>query len=57
MNKVELTEILEMAQEGEAKLKAMSDNGTTISEKWRVRTNASINSDNIHHQDVKIELL
>jgi hypothetical protein len=35
MNEVELTKILKMAQEDEAKLKAMSNRATTMSEKWR----------------------
>jgi hypothetical protein len=49
MNEVELTKILKMAQDGDTKLKDMSDHATTMSEKWRVKTNASINADNIHN--------
>jgi hypothetical protein len=57
MNEVELTEILKMAQDGEAKLKDMSDHATTMSEKWRVKTNASINAENIQYQDAKVKSL
>jgi hypothetical protein len=57
MNEIELTEILKIAQDGEAKLKNMSDHATTISEKWRVKTNTSINTEDIHHQDTKVESL
>jgi hypothetical protein len=57
MNEIELTEILKIAQDGEATLKDMSDHATTMSEKWRVKTNTSINAENIHHQDTKVESL
>ncbi|KJH69577.1 hypothetical protein UH38_23195 [Aliterella atlantica CENA595] len=60
MHEIELTEILKIAQEGEAKLKDMSNHATTMSEKWRVKTNTSINpenAENIHRQDPKVELL
>lgn len=36
----ELEEILEMAQEGENKLRQMSDYATIMAEKWRRKTNA-----------------
>jgi hypothetical protein len=55
MNEIELTEILEMTQDGEAKLKDMSDYATAISEKWRVKTNTSINAEDIHRRDKKVE--
>jgi hypothetical protein len=54
MNEIELTEILEIAQNGEAMLRDMSDHATTIAEKWRVKTNTSINADSILHKDIKI---
>lgn len=38
MNESELREILQAAQEGENKLKNMSDRATMIAEKWRVKT-------------------
>jgi len=57
MNEIELTETLKIAQDGEAKLKDMSDHATTMSEKWRVKTNTAINTKNIHHQDPKVESL
>jgi hypothetical protein len=57
VNEIELTETLKIAQDGEAKLKDMSDHATTMSEKWRVKTNTSINAENIHHQDTKVESL
>lgn len=55
MHEIELTEILKMAQDGEVKLKDMSDHATTFSEKWRVKTNTSINAEDIHSQDAKVE--
>jgi hypothetical protein len=38
LNESELREILQAAQEGEKKLKEMSNHATIIAEKWRVRT-------------------
>jgi hypothetical protein len=38
LNESELREILQTAQEGENKLKEMSDRATMIAEKWRVKT-------------------
>lgn len=57
MNEIELTEILKIAEDGGEKLKDMNNHATTMSEKWRVKTNTSINSKNIHHQDTKVEPL
>jgi hypothetical protein len=57
MNEIEITKILKIAQDGEAKLKEMSDRATTMSEKWRVKTNTAINTEDIHHQNKKVELL
>lgn len=57
MNEIELAEILEIAQNGEAKLKDMSNHATTIAEKWRVKTNTSINTEDTHYQDTKVESL
>jgi hypothetical protein len=57
MNDIELTEILQIAQDGEAKLKDMSDHATTMSEKWRVKTHTSINAEDIPNQDTKVESL
>lgn len=37
-NETELTEILKIAQDGETKLKEMSDHATKMAEKWRVKT-------------------
>ena len=37
LNESELKEILAIAQEGESKLKEMSDRATILSEKWRVK--------------------
>jgi hypothetical protein len=37
LNETELAEILQMTQEGEAKLKEMSDLATLMAEKWRVK--------------------
>lgn len=51
MNEIDLAEILKIAQDGEATLKDMSDRATTMSEKWRVKTNTSINTEDIHRQD------
>lgn len=38
LNDKELTEILQIAQEGETKLKEMSDHATIMAEKWRIKT-------------------
>lgn len=38
LSETELTEILKIAQDGETKLKEMSDYATIIAEKWRVKT-------------------
>jgi hypothetical protein len=51
MNEIDLAEILKIAQDGEATLKDMSDRSTTMSEKWRVKTNTSISTEDIHRQD------
>jgi hypothetical protein len=37
-NETELAEILQIAQEGEKKLREMSDRATIIAEKWRIKT-------------------
>lgn len=37
MNETELAEILKIAQEGEIKLKEMSDYATRMAEKWKVK--------------------
>jgi hypothetical protein len=39
-NETELAEILQIAQEGEKKLREMSDRATIIAEKWRIKTQA-----------------
>jgi hypothetical protein len=50
----DLTEILSIAQEGETKLKEMSDHATIIAEKWRIRTLTSeantVETDSAHTQ-------
>ncbi|AFY91950.1 hypothetical protein [Chamaesiphon minutus] len=38
LNETELAEILQIAQEGEKKLREMSDRATIIAEKWRIKT-------------------
>jgi hypothetical protein len=38
LNETELAEILQIAQEGEQKLREMSDRATIIAEKWRIKT-------------------
>jgi hypothetical protein len=38
LNETELAEILQIAQEGEQKLREMSDRSTIIAEKWRIKT-------------------
>lgn len=38
LSETELTEILQIAQDGEIKLKEMSDRATIMAEKWRVKT-------------------
>ena len=57
MSEIDLTEILKIAQDGEAQLKDMSDRATKMSEKWRVKTNTSINTEAIRPQDLKVESL
>ncbi|MEM7593708.1 MAG: hypothetical protein AAF383_19720 [Cyanobacteria bacterium P01_A01_bin.83] len=44
LNESELKEILAIAQEGESKLKEMSDRATILSEKWRIKTSKPKNS-------------
>jgi hypothetical protein len=41
LNESELTEILQIAQDGEMKLRAMSDHATIMAEKWRMKTQTS----------------
>lgn len=57
MIEIDLTETLKIAQDGEAKLKSMSDRATTMSEKWRVKTNTSISAENIDSEDEKVKSL
>lgn len=38
LNESELVEILQLAQQGETKLKETSDRATMMAEKWRVKT-------------------
>jgi hypothetical protein len=38
LNESELKKILHIAQEGESKIKEMSDRATMMAEKWRVKT-------------------
>ncbi|MEL6442237.1 MAG: hypothetical protein AAFQ80_23695 [Cyanobacteria bacterium J06621_8] len=45
LNESDLKEILAIAQEGESKLKEMSDRATILSEKWRIKTSKLKNSD------------
>ncbi len=40
LNETELAEILQIAQDGEQKLREMSDRSTIIAEKWRIKTQA-----------------
>ena len=44
LNESELKEILAIAQEGESKLKEMSDRATVLSKKWRIKTSKPKNS-------------
>ena len=44
LNESELKEILTIAQDGESKLKEMSDCATILSEKWRIKTSKPKNS-------------
>ncbi len=44
LNESELKEILAIAQEGESKFKEISDRATILSEKWRIKTSKSKNS-------------
>jgi hypothetical protein len=47
MNEIDLTEILEIAQDGEVTLKDMRNYATIMSEKWRVKANASVDTSNV----------
>lgn len=38
LNETEVAEILQIAQEGEQKLREMSDRATIVAEKWRIKT-------------------
>jgi hypothetical protein len=40
LNETELAEIMQIAQEGENKLREMSDRATIIAERWRIKTQA-----------------
>jgi hypothetical protein len=40
LNETELIEVLQIAQDGESKLKEMSDYATIIAEKWRVKAHS-----------------
>ena len=40
LNETELAEIMQIAQDGEKKLREMSDLATIIAEKWSVKTQA-----------------
>ena len=44
LSESKLKEILAIAQEGESKLKEMSDRATILSEKWRVKISKPKNS-------------
>ena len=55
LNEKELAEILQIAQDGETKLKEMSDYATIMAEKWRVKTH--ISKKNISTKDTKIQSL
>ena len=52
LNETELAEILQMAQDGETKLKEMSDYATVMAEKWRVKTH--ISEKNISRKDAQL---
>lgn len=53
LKETELTEILKIAQDGEVKLKEMSDNATLIAEKWRAKTH--IIEKNVSKKDPKVQ--
>lgn len=53
MNETELTEILKIAQEGEIKLKEMSDYATCMAEKWRVKAHNL--EKNVSKKDAKVQ--
>jgi hypothetical protein len=55
LNETELAEILQIAQDGETKLKEMSDYATIMAEKWRVKTH--ISKKDISREETKIHLL
>jgi hypothetical protein len=38
LNETELSEIIQIAQDGEKKLREMSDSATIMAEKWRIKT-------------------
>ena len=40
LNETELAEVMQIAQDGEKKLREMSDRSTIIAEKWRIKTQA-----------------
>ncbi len=55
LNETELTEILQIAQDGETKLKEMSDHATVIAEKWRVKTHTT--EKNVPKKETKVQSL
>jgi hypothetical protein len=53
LTETELAEILQIAQNGEIKLKEMSDYATVMAEKWRVKT--YIPAKNIARKNPKVQ--
>ena len=52
LNEMELAEVLEIAQNGEIKLREMSDHATIMAEKWRIKTD--ISQEKLLKKDTKI---
>jgi hypothetical protein len=51
-NETELTEILQIARNGEIKLREMSDHATIMAEKWRTKT--GIPDESLPKEQVKL---
>jgi hypothetical protein len=53
LDEAKLNEILQIAQDGELKLREMSDFATIMAEKWRIKTQSS--DKNTSQEDQKIQ--
>jgi len=55
LNEAELIEVLQIAQDGETKLKVMSDHATSLAEKWKVKANKSKENFTLKNTEVQFQ--